>query len=135
MVKNTSIPIINLINEVDDKIKNSDVKKVLLLSSEPTYESNLYQNVAKNEYEIIPPKRQKNVNKVIHNIMGGTVKQSDKQDLIFEAEYAKKMGCTGIIVGCTEIPILFNKIKTGKITVFDSVKILVDRTIDIAEED
>ena len=129
IVESITVPVVNIIEETDKAIKKSGDKNLVLLSSEPTFESNLYQNASQGLYNVHHPMKQENVTKAIHNIMGGTIQTSDSSNLLYEVTEAKKRGCTGIILGCTELPVIFDKLQVNRPNVFDSSTILMDKTM------
>ncbi len=66
--------------------------------------------------------QQKLIEKIIRNVIDGKVNNSDKLKLIQIAFSLKKRGTKGLILGCTELPLIFPK--KFEIPVFDSLEIL-----------
>jgi len=125
LVKYSSVPILNIIEETVKRIPKN-LQKVLLFATEPTVNSNMYQC----RKTIITPRNQKNINRIIHNLMGGKILPEDKDFLHSEID---KTNCDGCILGCTELPILFNEM-IPRVPIFDSTNILIEETIKFAEE-
>ena len=59
---------------------------------------------------------------IIRKVIAGEVKKSDKLELIKIAKSLKQRGAQGIILGCTEFPLIFPK--SFNMPVFDSLEIL-----------
>jgi len=124
-----NIPIINMIEETAIYVKkNYKGKTHILLSTEGTYKSNIYkENFKKYNLDIIyPNKKQKKVfMKSIYNF-----KASESIDFVelqntLKSLYNKN---TLFILGCTELPLIFNKNKI-KYSYIDSTKILAKAVI------
>ena len=100
--------------------KNS---KIGLLATEGTLKTNVYNKYFDDNYKLISPKKNlqiNNVNKAIKFVKMGKIKNAEK--IIKPAiDYLIKMKCKKIILGCTELPIAifafksFKKIKVSKI--------------------
>lgn len=59
---------------------------------------------------------------IIRKVIAGKVQKSDKLKLVEIANSLKEKGAEGIILGCTELPLIFPK--RFDIPVFDSLEIL-----------
>ncbi|KKS14088.1 hypothetical protein A2617_01365 [Candidatus Daviesbacteria bacterium RIFOXYD1_FULL_41_10] len=64
----------------------------------------------------------KNLEVVIRNIIAGKAGGKDRIMLVEIAKSLQKRGAEGIILGCTELPLIFPK--RFEIPVFDSLEIL-----------
>ena len=127
LVKATSIPFISLIEETSKKIKELKISKVGLLASPITIKTQLYQKQLKNDgvKVIIPSKPQiEKLGVIIKKIVAGN---NSKKDAVLVKKIAKgliKKGAKLIILGCTELPLVFDK--TLKIKTLDTLEILAD---------
>ena len=121
--KSIKIPFINMIDEVAKEL--NDVKKVALLSTKGTYKGKIYENIL-NKYGIevaIPPvEMQEIINKLIYSLKEGD-ENLDKIPIKDVLDYFSNLGIKKIILGCTELPVAFEKLKI-KGTFIDPTKIL-----------
>jgi len=67
-------------------------------------------------------KKQSLIEKIIRNVLSGKLLKSDNKKLIVLANHLRKKGTKGILLGCTELPLIFpNKYS---LPVYNSVEIL-----------
>ena len=121
----TRIPFVSIIDEVAKKVTDSKIKKVGLLGTPVTIDSALYQNaLRKQKIEIIIPFKKdcELIETVIWNVLAGKPSELDRQRLTRVARSLKRKGAQGIILGCTELPLIFPK--NFPLPVFDSIEIL-----------
>lgn len=101
-----------------------NMKKIGMLGTLGTYESKLYENYFKeqNKFELINPKEEgkKRCHDAIYNkdfgVKAFSSPVTEKAKSIFKSEIDEliEQGAEGIILGCTEIPLAFENIKTYK---------------------
>lgn len=123
---NTDVPFVSIIDEVAKKVAESGIEKVGLLGTPVTIDSGLYQDtLGKQRIEVIIPskKDRKLVETVIFNVLAGKANKKDELLLATVAGLLKEKGAQGVILGCTELPLIFPKDFPGP--VFDSIEILV----------
>ncbi len=122
---NTIIPFISMIKEVTDRVENEGITKVGILGTPSTIKSELYQKALskKGIESVIPSDGQiKILELVIRNVIAGKILRTDAKKLIHIANFLRKMGAEGIILGCTELPLVFPK--KYSLPVYNSVEIL-----------
>src|SRR3989344_3298339 len=110
--KHASIPFVSMIKEVAIYAKKLKLKKVGLLGTPTTLKSNLYQGVlAKYGIKTILPKKSKFkvIGSVIRNVIAGIHSKKDRKNLLIIAQELKEKGAQAIILGCTELPLVFPK--------------------------
>ena len=123
--KKIKIPILSMPKEVYTHTKKTCKKnsKIGILCTEATISTKIYNKYFDNNYELISPNnflQKKSVNKAIHLVKMGKVKDAEKI-LRPAVKYLLKMKCKKIILGCTEIPIAifayksFKRVKESKI--------------------
>ena len=123
--KKIKIPILSMPKEVYTHAKKTCKKnsKIGILCTEATISTKIYNKYFDNNYELISPNnflQKKSVNKAIHLVKMGKVKDAEKI-LRPAVKYLLKMKCKKIILGCTEIPIAifayksFKRVKESKI--------------------
>lgn len=121
----TTVPFISIIDAVTKAVSKAKITKIGLLGTPVTISSGLYKNaLIKQKIVVITPSKKERiiVENVIRNVLAGEIKNIDAQRLMFVAESLRKKGAQGIILGCTELPLIFPK--DFVIPVFDSIEIL-----------
>lgn len=128
--KAVNIPFINMIDEVAKELNGE--KKIGLLSTKGTYKGHIYQNIL-NKYgigvEVPPLDMQGIVNDLIYKFKEG--KDNINEVPIDKVlDYFSNLGIEKIILGCTELPVVFEKLEIeGKF--LDPAKILAISTIKL----
>jgi len=131
LAKNSEVPFISLIELVCQKAKNSGMKKVGLLATETTIKMQLYHKILEQEgIEVITPnedliKKQEDIIRfVIAN--GETTKF---EDVLSDTtnKFIKDNDLDGVILGCTELPLVFPSHKFRN--VIDSLEVLADHLL------
>jgi len=116
---------INMIEETAKVAQSQGCKRVFLLATKGTYESKIYNNIFK-EYDIdiiIPDEPDQNI--VMNSIYNfkKDIFNFYKDEIISMLEHGKKQGASKIVLGCTELPIIFKKIKIVD-NIIDSTEVL-----------
>jgi len=121
------IPIVSIIKETAKAVYEKGIKTVGLLSSESTNKLIIYQK-ALEDYGIttlsVTDQQQKLLNEVILHVMSGKQNESDKKCLKSIIDDLHQQGAEGIILGCTELPLVICQDDTN-IVLFDSIDIIV----------
>lgn len=128
--KAVNIPLIHIADAAGSVIKEKGQKKVALLGTTFTMNGDFYKGRIKEKFDIeviVPNEEDKQtVHNIIYNeLCKGIIKEESKSKYIEIIEKLAKEGAEGVILGCTEIPLL---IKTGdtSISVYDTTKIHSD---------
>lgn len=105
------IPFLHIANAAGEAVKNATVKKVGLLGTRFTMERDFYTKILKDSYhlEVITPGMEERqvVHDIIYNeLVKGTFKETSKQAILQIIKDLEKEGVEGIILGCTELPLL-----------------------------
>lgn len=120
----SGIPFVSMIDEVVKTI-DKDINKVGLLASPMTVKSLLYQKMIeeKGKKVVLPSKSQlKILDRVIRDVIEGKITKKDQKALLSVASSLREKGAEGIILGCTELPLVFPS--KFSLPVFNSVEIL-----------
>ena len=122
-----SIPIIHIVHETGKKVKEANIKKIGLLGTKDTMEKPLYKDILKNSYgiDMVTPPEDKRiiVNDIIYNeLVFGIINQASKKHYIDIIADLIKQGAEGIILGCTEIPLLIKQ-EDVTVPIFDTTMI------------
>lgn len=136
--KNISVPIISMIDETVNQVCNiiTNVNKVGLLASLGTLKVKLYHNAfeIKGVNVIIPEEDdQNNIIRIIDKVKVGANTVEDKNEMKEIAFKLVSKGVEGIVLGCTEIPIVIGKNDIG-VPIFDATKILATSAVKMVLE-
>ncbi|WP_428742678.1 aspartate/glutamate racemase family protein [Tenacibaculum sp.] len=132
---NVAIPVIHIAEATAEVILEKHLKKVLLLGTRYTMEKTFYTDVLKsfNIDTIIPNQEDRNV---IHHIIydelaKGVISNESKEKYIAIIEKAYKEGAEGVILGCTEIPLLIKQ-DDVQIPIFDTTTIHATKAFNLS---
>lgn len=123
--KVSRIPFISMIDETTGQVHKDDIIKVGLMGTPSTIKYGLYQKSCSNYgiSVITPSGRQiKKLEKIIRNVLSGKKIAEDSGSLMRIADDLRTKGAEGIILGCTELPLVFPK--KYSLPVYNSVEIL-----------
>lgn len=134
--KNIDIPILHIVDATAEKIVDKGLKKVGLLGTKYTMEEEFYIKRFKDKYNIdliVPePKERKFVHDVIINELAKEkILKSSKEKYIEIINNLASKGAEGIILGCTEIPLLIKK-DDCSIQIFDTTTIHAKAAANLA---
>ncbi|SHI86457.1 aspartate racemase [Dethiosulfatibacter aminovorans DSM 17477] len=130
-IDNESITFIHMIDETGRYLKRNNIDRVLLLATQGTYSTNLYQKALKNhEIEVVVPNEsiQNDLMKMIYDLKKGR-DRFEKEELVHIIEEARRLELKGIVLGCTELPLIFESAGMSDQAV-DATSVLVQATID-----
>ena len=121
------IPIIHIGAETSKAVNKQGLKKVGLLGTKFTMEMDFYKNKLKEfGLEVIIPEKQETrdyIQFTVKEELGiGYINAETKKNYITIANELVERGAEGIILGCTEIPMLISQ-NDFKIPIFDTKKI------------
>jgi|Napbiome12C3dose_1001474.scaffolds.fasta_scaffold00006_35 aspartate racemase len=123
--KVSTIPFVSMIDETARQVYKDNKIKVGLMGTPSTIKYGLYQK-ALIKYGIsvlVPSKKQIAImEKAIRNILKGNKESEDRKNLTKVADDLINQGAEGIILGCTELPLLFPK--SYPLPVYNCVEIL-----------
>ncbi|MEQ1797263.1 MAG: aspartate/glutamate racemase family protein [Lacibacter sp.] len=129
------IPLIHIAEEAGKEIIKQQLKKVALLGTKYTMQLDFYKNkLAEQGIETIIPNETdiEYINTAIYDEMGkGIFLPERKQGFIRIIHQLKEQGAEGVILGCTEIPILIQQ-NDSPIPVFDTTAIHVNAAVVLA---
>ncbi len=136
IVENVDIPLLHIARETGKAIKASGLEKVLLLGTKFTMEKDFYKAMLADEFgiEVLVPNEQdiNSVHNVIYKeLVHGRVLPESKAIYLDIIAKAAAQGAQGVILGCTEIPMLI-KAQDVVIPVFDTTKIHSEAAVDFA---
>ncbi len=119
------VPFISMIDETARQVNRDGIIKIGLMGTPSTIKYGLYQEVL-GKYGIsvvVPSKEQIEImEKVIRNVLKGKKITEDRRSLIKIADSLRVKGAKGIILGCTELPLLF--LTKYSLPIYNPVEIL-----------
>ncbi len=130
-----NIPLIHIVDETIKEIKRKGLCKVGLLATSQTMEMDFYKDrVRQNGVEIVIPETEDRdfIQATIFNeLFNGIIRDESRERMISIMKSLEKKGAQGVILGCTEIPLLIKQEHTD-IPVFDSTYIHSCAAVDFA---
>jgi aspartate racemase len=122
-----TIPLVHIADETAAVIQNADLKKVGLLGTKITMEEDFYKGRLKEKFGIdvvVPESRDREfVSDVIYNELGaGVIGDNSRQRYIEIINSLIENGAEGIVLGCTEIPLLIKQ-EHCRVPIFDTTLI------------
>lgn len=129
------LPVIHIARATANEINKKGLKRVGLLGTKPTMEMDFYKNVL-NEYgiePIIPDEADRNYvhEKIFTELGKGIIKPETRRRYINIIDKLLKEGAEGIILGCTEIPLLIKQ-SDCSCPVFDTTVIHAKAAVEFA---
>ncbi len=130
------LPIIHIVEATAAVIKSKGIKKIGLLGTKFTMEKDLYTSrLRKNNIESIVPEEQKIRDFIQHTLkeeLGkAIIKAETKDKYIAIINRLIEQGAEGIILGCTEIPMMISQ-EDISVPVFDTTKIHAAAAVEFA---
>lgn len=131
-----NIPLIHITDATAKKIKAARLHKVGLLGTKLTMEQDFYKGRLKEKFNIevdIPnSEERKTINDIIfEELTLGIIKQSSKDRLKEIIKNLILRGAEGIILGCTEIPLIIKE-EDSDVIVFNTTRIHAMEAIELA---
>ena len=132
LTQNAEIPILSIVEATAGKALEMGLHKLLLIGIKFTMQSSFYQRIFENHnMQVITPVdiEQDLIDKIIFDeLVIGKFKNESKQKLL---EIIHNYNVDGVILGCTELPLILNKNDTNT-TLLDTIEIHVEATLKYA---
>jgi aspartate racemase len=133
---NIKIPLLHIADTAAEKIEAESLKKVGLLGTKYVMEGSFYKNKIEDNYDIeviIPDsKSREDVHQIIYQeLVSGIFKNESRLRFIEIIESLKEKGAEGIILGCTEIPLLI-KAKDSSLPIFNTTELHAKKAVQFA---
>jgi aspartate racemase len=133
---NVSIPFMHIATTTGEAIKKNGLKKVALLGTKFTMEKKFYTSTLENDFgfEVLIPDN--NGRQIVHDIIynelvKGEFTDASKYKVAEVIKELQNQGAEGVILGCTELPILISE-SDVTIPTFDTGKIHAYKALDWA---
>lgn len=137
--KVTNIPIINVIDATAEEIKKNRIESIGLLGTKFTMEREFYKNRLKEKHGLkvlVPDSKGIGIiNNIIYKELAyGKINPTSKKEIKRIVENLISDGAEGIILGCTELPMIINS-KEVDVPLFDTLKIHMLAAMNFSLED
>lgn len=134
--KNINIPFLHIAEATGNAIQKLSLNKVLLLGTRFTMEMDFYKRILDEDFgiETLTPNKQdrETVHRIIYEeLVHGIIKNESKQVYQAIIDKAVEAGAEGVILGCTEIPLLIQS-NDVNIPVFDTTLIHAASAVEFA---
>ena len=130
-----NIPMLSLLDAVGEAILSKGLKQVGLLGTKFTMESTFYQEALKGKgITVLVPETEDRayVNKVIYDeLVAGKILENSRSGFVDVIRRLENQGAEGVILGCTEIPLLVSEADVG-IPLFDTTAIHAEAALNYA---
>ena len=125
--KISEVPFVSMVDEVLKKVITQKHKTIGILGTPSTLKYKLYQTPLEESgiRVVVPSEAQiKTLESMIRNVIAGKLLKSDTQKLLKVADSLKDQGAEAIILGCTELPLVFPK--KYYLPIFNSTLVLAE---------
>ncbi len=136
IAENTNLPVLHIADATAQKVKEKNIRKVGLLGTKFTMEQDFYKKhlAEKHNLEVIVPNEEdrNTIHDIIFNeLCLGQINKSSKREYIRIINDLKGNGVEGVILGCTEIPLLIKQ-EDVSIPIFDTTRIHAEMAVEYA---
>jgi len=121
------IPVLHIADTVAGEIKKGGLRKVALLGTKFTMEQDFYKGrlAQKHNIQVVVPDA--NEREIIHSVIYqelivGKILDSSREAVIKIINRMNSLGAEGVILGCTEIPLLISQ-KDSSVPIFDTTQL------------
>ena len=136
IIKNVNIPLLHIAEATGNAIQEKGLAKIALLGTKFTMEKDFYKDLLTNKFglEVLIPNvaERDYIHEIIYEeLVQGKFTQEARAGYKKIIERLKAAGAEGVILGCTEIPLL---IKPEDVTIltFNTTKIHADKAVEWA---
>jgi len=130
-----SVPILSLLDAVSDAILARGLRTVGLLGTRFTMEKTFYQQaLGRRGIAVLVPNAddREYVNRVIYDeLVAGQIREESRDQFVAIIHKLRNRGAEGVILGCTEIPLLISEADAG-MPLFDTTTIHAEAALDFA---
>jgi len=133
--KRSPMPLISIVDATAEEVRKEHLKVVGLLGSTFTMGGDFYKRklLSYSIQTLVPEKKdQEHINRIIfEELVNGQILQSSRRGFIRVIEDLKDRGVQGVILGCTEIPLLIRE-EDVDVKLFDTTVIHAEKALNYA---
>jgi len=134
--KNIKIPLLHMADATGERIREAGVSKIGLLGTKFTMEEDFYKGrlIKRYGFSIIIPDEEGR--QIVHDIIYkelclGIIRPSSRDQFREIIKYLVRQGAEGIILGCTEIPLLIRQ-EDVEVRLFNTTRIHAESAVEYA---
>lgn len=136
---NISIPLLHIADATAEKITLLGLKKIGLLGTKFTMEQDFYKGRLKEKFGIRVVIPNESEREIVHHVIYkelclGAIKDSSREQVKTIINRLSDSGAQGIILGCTELPLLIKQ-ENCPVPLFDTTVIHAKAAVDYALKD
>lgn len=136
ILKNISVPFLHIAEATGDEISRKNIEKIALLGTKFTMEKDFYKLVLKEKFgieTIIPDEKERQlVHGIIYGeLVQGIIRKESREVFKTIINRLASEGAQGVILGCTEIPLLISD-EDVQIPTFNTTKIHAEKAVEWA---
>lgn len=129
----TPLPFLHIAEATGQRIASRNLKTAGLLGTRFTMEQDFYKSVLRSQYGIktlIPgPEARKAIHEIIYGeLVHGVIREASRETFKATIKELKAQGAEGIILGCTEIPLLVSQ-ADASLPLFDTTRIHAEEAV------
>ena len=136
ITQEVQLPLLHIAEATGEKIKEAGLNKVLLLGTKFTMERDFFKEILTKKFglEVLIPNE--GDREIVHNIIyeelvHGKINAGSRGQYVRIIYEAVKNGAEGVVLGCTEIPLLIQKNDVALPT-FDTTQIHAEKAVEFA---
>ena len=136
VASSVKIPLVHIADATGDRVAESGLKRVALLGTKFTMEQDFYKGRLAEKYglDVITPDKhdRQKVHDIIYNeLCLGEINDKSRKIYLEIIEKLANDGVEGVILGCTEIPLLVKQ-EDVELPLFDTTKIHAEAAVEFA---
>lgn len=136
--KNIQIPLLHIADAAAEAIRAEKMNTVGLLGTKFTMEEDFYKSRLKTKYKIdviVPDEQDREFvhNVIYQELIAGIINSESKNKFKQIIKKLKKAGAEGVILGCTEIPLLI-KPADSDLPIFDTTALHAGKAVELILE-
>ncbi|OFZ51258.1 MAG: aspartate/glutamate racemase [Bdellovibrionales bacterium RIFOXYB1_FULL_37_110] len=134
IMQKISVPFVHIIDATGEMIRKENIKNIGLLGTKTTMSDSFYKDHLKEKFNLnvfIPPMTdQSEIHRIIfEELCHGIIKDASRSVLQKAIGDLQLRGCSGIILGCTELPMIVRK-NHPTLKIFDTTEIHARACVD-----
>ncbi len=133
--KDSQLPLLSIVEITADECVKQKFERVGVLGTKSTMSGGLYQEPLKKrkiDYVVPSSADQEKINNAIFNeIIPDKYSDTTSNVFIEIVKKLKRQGCDGVILGCTEIPLVINE-KNSPLPIIDTTRVLAVKALEYA---